>query len=94
MPGVALDSHNCSGHSSFPPRPNTSRSPNVFANGLRVVRKDDTFAVHSSGASSHSGIVTGGSSSVFVNGKRLARNGDSISCGSVIANGSPNVSAG
>lgn len=83
-----------SGHGSFPPRVSTSGSPNVYVNGVKSVRQDDTYAVHSFGASSHSGTVSGGSSTVFVNGKPKARFGDTISCGSVIAQASANVFVG
>ena len=42
---------------------------------------------------SHSGSISGGSSTVFVNGKPIARVGDSVSCGGTVAQGSPNVYA-
>lgn len=91
MPGAGLDTKLCSGHGGWPPRVNTSRSDDVFINGFKALRKDDTFALHCNGPSCHTGFVSVGSSSVFINGKAAARNGDAISCGSVVANGSTNV---
>ncbi len=101
MPAVGLDTRNCSGHGGFAPRPNVSKSADVFINGLGALRVDDTFVVHSSGPTSHTSKVASGSGTVFVNGKGIARNGDPLvrltgsgTCTSVVANGSPNVNAG
>lgn len=94
MPGAGLDTKLCSGHGPFPPRVNTSRSNDVFINGFKALRKDDTFATHCNGPSCHVGAVSVGSGSVYINGKAVARNGDNISCGSVVANGSTDVIIG
>lgn len=94
MPAVARLGDKDTGHGSWPPRPSTSGSPNVFINGIAALRVDDTYGPHTSGSNTHSGTVVSGSGTVKVNGKSLARIGDDVSCGSAIAQGSPNVFAG
>lgn len=95
MAGVVRKSDKCSGHGSFPPRNNTSWSPNVFANGLNIVRLTDSWETHTDDApSSHAGTSSSGSPTVFANGLPICRIGDSISCGSTMPNGSGNVFAG
>lgn len=85
----------CTGHGCWPPRTGISASNNVFINGIRAHRLNDAWNVHccpSDGC--HAGAVASGSASVFINGRPAARIGDSISCGSLIAMGSPNVDIG
>jgi uncharacterized Zn-binding protein involved in type VI secretion len=81
------------GHDGFPPRPNDSASPNVFANATPVHRVGDHWLVHCLGPACHDGLQATGSPNVFVNGKPVARIGDLISCGDFNAIGSPNVFA-
>lgn len=94
MPGVVCKPHVCSwqktGHGCFPPRPSASASPNVFVNGLNIVRYSDGMMPHCCNKKCHGGTHVGGSS-VFVNGKPLQRIGHPISCGSTCAQGSTNV---
>lgn len=92
--GVARVGDLCTGHGCFPPRAAISGSPNVFVNGIPVVRVDDSWANHTCGNNTHGGTTVTGSSFFFVNGKAVARIGDSISCGSVVAAGSGNVFIG
>jgi len=83
------------GHGCYPPRSADEGSPNVFVNGIPVVRVGDHYPTHCCpGGPCHDGVASGGSSSVFVNGKPVHRNGDAISCGDTASNGSPNVFAG
>jgi len=84
----------CSGHEAFPSRPSIGASPNVYVNGRALLRQDDAFAVHTDGRTVHGGVVSGGSATVFCNGRAVARVGDAVSCGSSIAQGSPNVRCG
>ena len=85
----------CSGHQSFPPRPNAEASSDVFANGIGIQRFGDGYSGHCSPQGGcHVSSLSSGSSSVFVNGKPIGRVGDSIGCGSVVAEGSQNVFAG
>ena len=84
----------CSGHSCFPPRANNTASENVFANGIGIHRLSDSWNIHCCDDSCHDGVTSTGSSTVFVNGLACGRIGDSISCGSVIAEGSHNVFSG
>lgn len=85
----------CTGHGCWPPRTGVTASNNVFVNGIRAHRLTDTWAVHCCpNAGCHPGAVASGSASVFINGLPAARIGDSISCGSMIAMGSQNVSIG
>lgn len=96
MPAVARLGDTDTGHGCWPPRPSAAGSPNVFVNGRAVVRQDDAWQPHTcpSIPETHGGSLSGGSSKVFVNGKPIGRIGDSISCGSVVAEGSGNVFAG
>ena len=95
MPAVVLLGQTCSGHDCAPPRANDQGSPNVFVNGKPVHREGDHWGYHACPlAIPHDGVLQKGSSTVFVNGKGIARIGDPISCGSVCAEGSPNVFAG
>lgn len=94
MPAISRQGDTCTGEGCFPPRPSVEGSPNVFVNGQPAHRRDDGWATHSCGDSSHDGTLIGGSGSVFVNGKAVARVGDDISCGAAIAVGSADVFAG
>ena len=83
------------GHSGFYPRPNDQGSSDVFINGIGAHRQCDHWVVHCNPTPvCHDGVLSGGSGTVFVNGKPLGRVGDDISCGDVVATGSPNVFAG
>ena len=95
MPAVARKGDICSGHGCFPPRPSTGASPDVYVNGIAVHRQGDGWATHGCGdCTPHGGNLSAGSSTVYVNGKQMGRIGDPVSCGSVAAQGSPNVFAG
>lgn len=80
----------CSGHSVFPPRPAITGSPDVFVNGVPVVRLTDMWDTHGQ----HGGQSITGSETVFVNGLPLCTVGDLIDCGSQMINGSADVLAG
>ena len=96
MPAVTRLGDKCTGHSSFPPRPSTSASPNVYVNGVAVHRQGDSWAPHGSPSPipPHGGTLSAGSGTVYVNGKQCGRVGDPVSCGSAVAQGSRNVIAG
>ncbi len=94
MPFITRLGDTCTGHGSFPPRASIEASTDVIVNGKGAVREGDAWAVHCSGKSCHGGSVSAGSSSVFVNGIPVARIGDPLDCGSSVATGSGNVSAG
>jgi len=95
MPAAARLGDYCTGHGCWPPRTGVSASPNVHINGIAAHRLNDPWNVHCCPTDGcHAGAVASGSSSVFINGRPAARIGDSISCGSFIAMGSPNVSIG
>lgn len=85
----------CTGHSTFPPRPSTSGSPNVFINGIPAHRVGDSWAAHCAPRKGcHGSSQATGSPSVFINNIALARVGDQIACGSFNAAGSPDVFSG
>ena len=96
MPPVTRKGDNCTGHGSFPPRPSSQGSPNVFVNGIPAHRQGDSWSAHGSPTPNppHSSVLASGSSTVFVNGKQLGRIGDPVACGSAVSQGSSNVFAG
>lgn len=94
MPAVSRLGDICSGHGCFPPRPSVEGSSNVFCNGIPVHRQGDAWSTHCCGTPCHDGVLAQGSSTVFVNGKQCSRISDPVSCGSAIAQGSPNVFCG
>jgi uncharacterized Zn-binding protein involved in type VI secretion len=70
-------------------------SPNVFVNGIAVVRQDDTVGIHPrSGCSTDTSVLTTFSATVFVNGKGVGRVGDQYTSDNTITSGSPTVFAG
>ena len=95
MPAVTRLGDSCTGHGTWPPRPSTGGSGDVFVNGIPAHRQGDDWAVHCNDVPvCHAGSLAAGSGTVFVNGKQLGRVGDSVSCGSAVAAGSGNVFAG
>lgn len=89
MPKVVRLGDKCSGHGGYSSRPSTSASPNVFVDGIPVVREGDSWASHCNSYTCHSGTSGTGSSTVFANGLPLSRVGDKVSCGSTMVEGSP-----
>lgn len=83
-------------NAGWPPRSNSQASTNVFCNGIGVHRQGDSWNPHTcpSIPETHGGNLAAGSSTVYVNGKQCGRIGDPVSCGSTVAQGSPNVFAG
>lgn len=71
----------------------TSGSDNVFVDGSKLARVDDTIQSHGIGAHSSATIKTG-STGVFCNFKAVARQGDPATCGDVISSGSGDVIVG
>ena len=94
MPAAARLGDLCTGHGCWPPREGVSASPNVFINGIPAHRLNDPWYIHCCDTDCHDGEVASGSGTVFINGLPAARMGDSISCGSLISEGSPNVHIG
>ena len=68
----------------YPNHKTIEASPDVLAEGCRVVRVGDAVANHGGSCSKHrtphGGKVQKGSASVFVNGKPMAREGDTVKC--------------
>jgi uncharacterized Zn-binding protein involved in type VI secretion len=94
MPAISRLGDLTAGHDSFPPRPSDEASSDVFINGIGAVRIGDHFVTHCNPFTCHDGVDSAGSSTVFINGRAAARIRDSISCGDIIAAGSPSVFAG
>ena len=85
----------CTGHGCWPPRIGVTASPNVFVGGRPSHRLTDVWLIHCCPLDGcHTGIVATGSPTVFINGLPAARIADLISCGSLIAMGSPTVNIG
>jgi uncharacterized Zn-binding protein involved in type VI secretion len=87
-----------SGHAChFPPTPSISASPDVYVNGIPIVRQGDAYVPHACPtcpAPLHMRSLSGGSGSIFINGKPAGRIGDAISCGGAADAGSPDVTLG
>lgn len=95
MPQATRLNDNCTGHDACPPRPLIEGSPNVFTNGRNQGRVGDSYTLHGCiEHPPHGGVIASGSKTVFVNGKQAGRIGDPVSCGSSVAEGSPNVIIG
>lgn len=95
MPAVSFLGASSTGHGSFPPRPNTGASGDVFVNGTAIHREGDPWAIHCNpDPTCHDGVLSAASGTVFVNGKGCSRIGDDISCGDAVAEGSGDVFAG
>lgn len=95
MPALSYVGVSGTGHGCFPPRQTTGPgATNVYVNGIPVHIVGDTYPSHCCGASCHAGSLSTGSSTVFINGQPAGRIGDSVSCGSVVAEGSSNVFVG
>jgi len=95
MPGVCRLGDYCTGHDSYPSRPNDQGSENVFVNGIPVHRLGDHWITHCNPVPlCHDGVLATASNTVFVNEKGVGRIGDLVSCGSVVATGSSDVFVG
>lgn len=84
----------CSGHTSYPPRPNIQASHNVFVNSRGWHRENDLWAVHCNDDDCHKSRLAKGSDTVYVNSRQAGRVGDPVACGSCVARGSNNVRCG
>lgn len=70
-------------------------SPNVFVNGIGLVRLGDAVQSHTAGGcGTDSSPLTSSSSTVFVNGAGAGRIGDEYTSDNTITSGSPNVFIG
>ncbi len=96
MPLVSTKVDLCQGHDACPPRPFSSFSPNVTAEGFEVTRETDSFQSHGCPAHvPHGAVVSQGYPSVYVNGQRLAYVGASVTCpSSIVGTGRPSVLVG
>lgn len=92
--GVSRVGDLCTGHGGFDPRGADQGSPNVFLNGIPMLRQLDHWPRHTKGKYGHESVTSGGSSTVFCNGRKVARVGDTVDCGSLIAQGSTDVFCG
>lgn len=94
MPAITRLGDYCTGHGCFPPRPNVEGSGNVNVNGIPVHRETDMWGGHCCPPTCHSSLLSSGSSTVYVNNLQCGRIGDPVACGSLSAQGSPDVFAG
>lgn len=94
MPQVHRQGDLCSGHGCFPPRPTTSWASSTYVNNLLVHRTGDSYATHCCGIPCHGGSGGRGSSNTIIENAACRRIGDPVSCGSIAAQGSPNVIVG
>lgn len=82
------------GHGGYAARPNDQGSPNVFVNNIPVHRTTDHWETHCAGPACHDSNLAVGSKTVIVNNLAIGRVDDDVQCGSLVAEGSPNVFAG
>lgn len=80
---------NCTGHSSFPPRPLIEGSEDFIVDYQPASRVGDNLRSHASPSPSppHGGVIAEGSQTYIINGQPAARIGDPVSCGSAMAQG-------
>lgn len=83
-----------SGHGCFPPRPNTQGSATVTVNNIPVHCVSHAWPPHRCGKQVHDGVLSSGADDVTVEGLPVGHIGASVSCGSVVAQGSPDVFVG
>ena len=57
MPASHRHKDICTGHSCFPPRPNSGASGNVYVNGKGVHRVGDGWQLHKCGKNKHGGVL-------------------------------------
>lgn len=95
MPAVTRLGDLDTGHDACGPTALNSGSGNVYVNGKKVGRVNDTYDPHGCIVHApHSGVIASGSSTVYVNGRQIGRIGDPVSCGGSVKVGSSNVYAG
>ena len=92
MPGV-VRLGDAAVHGCYGPHYPTVGSPNVTVDGLPVIIKNTPYTPHTCGDDTHDGIASG-DCNVYVNGQPVQKVGDSVSCGSVMVQGSGSVSIG
>lgn len=84
----------CTGHDCYPPRPNLEGDDDVTVNGIPIHLVGHKWPIHVCGNSSHDGVLVSGSTTVAVGDFGIGRIGDMVSCGSLVAEGSPDVLIG
>lgn len=87
MPGVHRQSDLTCGHGCWPPQIPESWSPDVFVNGLPVVRNGDKRVVHCCPPPCH-GATYIGVNTVFANGACIQRIGHPLDCDDTVCKGS------
>jgi uncharacterized Zn-binding protein involved in type VI secretion len=96
MPRVSTKVDVCKGHDACPRRAFRSFSPNVFVEGIAMVREGDSLKPHGcDDHTPHSAKITRGWGTVTANGRRVGYVGASVSCASSqVATGRPSVWVG
>jgi len=92
MPGVVRQG-DMANHGGYSPQYPTSWSPDVFINNKPVITQGCSYGPHTDGDDTHTGTAAGGGT-VFCNGKPVQKVGDMVSCGSIMLEGSADVSIG
>jgi uncharacterized Zn-binding protein involved in type VI secretion len=96
MPEVSTRVDLCAGHDACAPRPFSTHSPNVRAEGFEVTRQNDSFEEHGCPEHPpHGAIVSYGYQTVTANGQPIAVVSSTVSCPSgVVGTGRPSVLVG
>lgn len=88
MPAIVRLGDNCTGHGCYPPRPNIEACDFFFVDGLGAHRLGEEWDRHCCD-DCHKGVASSASAIFFIDGIATCRVGDSVSCGSSMAEGSP-----
>lgn len=92
MPGMTRKGDLLKGHGCFPVHNIDTHSSTVYINGILASKFGSVSTVHCCG-SCHTGTMIG-DNTVLIEGVSAQKIGDGVSCGSVQAEGSPDVLIG
>ncbi len=88
MKAITLLGHTCTGHGSWPPRPNVQGDDYLIINGQPVHCVGHGWAVHCNpDPSCHGSVLAAGSALMTVNGRAVGRITDPVACGGQVAEG-------
>lgn len=88
MKAITLLGHRCTGHGSWPPRPNIEADDYLLINGQPVHCVGHGWASHCNATPQcHASTLAAGSALLQINGRAAGRVGDPVACGGSVAQG-------